>query len=350
MLERMIALSRSRPPHAEAAAGRSGRGQIALCLLVAVLSLLSLAPYMTSGTELVRIRNALSLGEALNPDFDWVPPQRPADFLSETVAPAPIFLRVAGELGLAALPDDWERALAISRHLLGSAPVLSGGAIQADLPTTYQRITQRGDGYCGDFVRAFHALAHAAGMTTRSWAFAFDRFGGHGHVWVELWNRQQQRWQLVDIFDNFYFTLADGAPLSALQFRRALLAKTPGLRLNPLYAGARPGFEIEAKAWDYFRRGADQWYLVWGDNVNSQDQAAMVRALSGVSRALEQLGGIVQGVQPDIRILPTPTNQALAQDMRWLRWHLLGVALVVFAALAAAAGLVLWRRVEAPSV
>lgn len=320
-------------------ARRSPRLALAF-FLAAMLALLSLTPYLTSGTELVRLRNALALGEALTATFDWQPPQSPGSgYLAETARPAPLFSAVALQLQLGQQTDDWQRAVLISQHLLGSAPGLNGGAIQADLQTTYRRIVERGDGYCGDFVRAFLALAHAGGLPARSWAFAFDGFGGHGHIWVEIWNRQLRRWQLADVYNNLYFTMDDGPPLSALQLREALLAGGPGPRLHQLLPGPRQAFEVEARAWDYIRRGLDQWYLVWGNNVQSYDEAALVRELGGVSRALAQLGGIAQGVQPLVRILPTPTNRGMAQDLMRLRWHLLLVAWFVPLALLAAASL-----------
>ena len=310
---------------------------VAACLLVALLAIASLLPRMTGGTEMVRIRNALMLGPELNAAADWQPPAEAGwGYLREDRPALPHFVQVADRLKLSSLPDDWSRAVAISAHLLGSVPVLLGGPIQDDLVSTYQRITEQGDGYCGDFIRAFHAIAHAAGMTTRSWSFSFDGFGGHGHVWAEIWNSQLQQWQLLDVFDNYYFTDGDSRPLSALAFHRALVKRSPTLALNPIFNGSRLGFDDEAKAWDYFRRGADQWYMVWGDNVGSYDQALLVRLLGGVSRSLEQLGGIAQGVQPGIRILPSPTNQLLISDLRQLRLHVMLVALVVPLALLAA--------------
>lgn len=327
--------------------GRSVRWGVLACLLVALLAPLSLAPYLTSGTELVRLRNALSLAEVLPPDFDWQPPSSPgAGYLAETAGPAPLFAGLARDLHLNEQVDDWQRVLVISRHLLGSAPALNGGAIQSDLQSTYRRIVVQGDGYCGDFVRAFLAIAHAGGLTARAWAFSFDGFGGHGHIWVEVWNRQSQRWQLVDVFNNLYFTRADGGPLSALQLRAAMLAGEPALRLKQLLPGPRQASVSEAPVWSYMRRGIDQWYLVWGNNVQSYDQAVLVRAPGAVSRSLAQLGGIVQGVQPAIRILPTTNNQAQIDAMVRLRWHLGTVALLVPLALLAA--LVLARTSRRP--
>lgn len=326
---------------------RWARLGVVACMMVALLAVLSLLPYTTSGTELVRLRNALSLGDALPPDFDWHPPQQAGHgYLIETSAPATLFVGVAQSLRLSEQVDDWQRALVISRHLLGSAPRLNGGAIQSDLQTTYHRIVEQGDGYCGDFVRAFLAISHAGGMTVRSWAFSFDGFGGHGHIWVELWNRQQQAWQLIDIFNNLFFTREGTGPLSALQLREALLLEAKDLRLNQLYPGPYQVYDSEARVWDYIRRGIDQWYLNWGNNVQGYDQALLVRALGSVSRSMTQLGGIVQGVQPAIRILLTPGNQAMARELRYLRWQLLAVALVVPTALTTALVLAWGTRVR----
>ena len=57
-----------------------------------------------------------------------------------------------------------------------------------------------------DFIaynRAFHtALAHASGLAVRPWAFSFDGLGGHGHIVVEVFDRQRGRWIMLDIFNN----------------------------------------------------------------------------------------------------------------------------------------------------
>lgn len=312
---------------------RFWRRGIWLSVTAMALAMLSLAPYFTSSTELVRMRHALVLGDRLDEAVDWTPASVPPDFLREDAAPYPEFADAVSRLGLDAMASDWDRVLAISRHLLGSSPELYGGAIQSDLRDTYQQIITQGHGYCGDFVRVFTGLAIAAGIPVRAWAFSFDGFGGHGHVWPEIWNRQLGRWQLVDIFNNSYFVAAEGVPLSALEVHRAMLEKPATLRLLRLHPGVKPGFVIEAKAWDYYRRGINQWYLVSGNNVFSYDRALLVRAFAGISRSLEQLGGIVQGVYPGVRILAEEANQAQSTAMKRLRWHLFAVAGVIVAAL-----------------
>lgn len=302
-------------------------------LIVAVLLVL---PHLGGGTELVRLRHALALGADVSKgETAWVPTAMPTDYLRDDVAPDPVFTAAVVGLGLQDLPDDWARSVAIARHLL-SAPRLKGDAIQQDLVTTYRRIVEQGDGYCGDFVRAFNALATAAGITARPWAFSFDGYGGHGHIWIEIWNRQIGAWQLLDVFDNYYFTDGSDAPLSALALHAALQAQSPTLKLKLLHPAARPGYAIESKAWEYFRRGLKEWYQPWGNNVFGYDNAAAVRAVGGVSRAAEGLAALAVGVQPSIRMLMLPGNGIQRERMRLLRMQL-------FAALAMGlVGLLLW--------
>lgn len=301
--------------------------------------------------ELVRLRNALLYVGAAEPDspaFAWLPENTPAGFLQEHGPVDPLFADVAQRLELEALPDDWARALAISEHLLSSQPVLSGGAIQGDLHATYRGIVEEGEGYCGDFVRAFTALATAAGIPVRNWAFSFDGFGGHGHVWPEIWNRQQHVWQLLDVFNNYYFARADGQPLSARAFRAAMLSDARSLRLLPLAPKARPGYAIESKAREYFRLGLPQWYLWWGNNVFSYDREPVVRWFAGRSRALEQLAGTASGAHPGVMVVADPANAAELRALERLRWQLLA-AVLGGAAGTMAFGVCLWRWRQARS-
>jgi len=291
-----------------------------------VLPLLSVTPYLASGTEAARARNSLVLDASADANRDWTPANMPADFLIDHRAPDPVFVEVAQRLKLAELPTDWERAVAISRHLLGSSPRLLGGAIEADLQTTYERITRQGDGYCADFVKVFTAIAGAAGIPVRSWAFSFDGFGGHGHIFPEIWNRQTGEWQLLDVYDNSYFVVS-GKPLSALEFRAEMLSGRNDIRMLPLHPGARPGYIYEDKAWDYYRRGLPEWYLWWGNNPFSYDHAWSVRMLSPVSRVLAQTGAIVQGVQPHVRVLATAENRGRIDALSAVRMHLIAALL-----------------------
>lgn len=297
-----------------------------LSLGVLALLVASLLPFMTSSTELVRMRNALALGDATGVDFNWTPERPPPSFIAEQGAATTLYADEVRRLGLKALPTDWDRVLLISRQLLGSHSVLYGGAVQSTLDTTYRQIVDEGRGYCGDFVRVFTGLALASGMSVRSWAFSFDGFGGEGHIFVEVWNRERRHWQLVDIFNNYYFVDAQGTVLSALEFRQALKTAPASVTLKPLFAGARPGYEIEAKAWKYYERGLSQWYAVWGNNVFTYDRVALGHWLTPLSRSLEQLNALAQGVYPPLLLLDDAGSREEAAAMWRLRTHLRLVA------------------------
>lgn len=312
---------------------------------IAALTLppLSLSPYLVSGTEVVKLRNAALLQEPLSAAFDWAAPP-PADFAFDEAPFDPYFVAIAEKLALGAMPDDWQRALAISRHLLGSHAPLLGGGVQDDLRHTHAAIVERGVGYCADFVRVFMAIASSAGMQLRAWAFSFDGFGGDGHILLEVWNRQTGRWQLLDLFDNYYFATGPELPLSAAEFRQAMTTAPDSIRMLPLDSRARPGWQHRAKAMEYFQRGLDEWYLMWGSNVLAVEDATAFRALKPLSFQLAQIGAVAQGVYPGVRTLSTPANAARIDRLRRTRMHLMfSAGLMAIGAVLAAAWLA-WPR------
>ena len=236
-------------------------------VLAIVLPILTLTTHFTSGTELARVRNALIFDAHKPQNFDWTPATRPSDFLVDETPVDPYFAAVAERLHLAALPSDWDRAKAIASHLLSSHPPLMGGAVQSNLTGTYEAMVGEGRGYCADFVLVFRAIASAAGVPVRAWAFSFDGFGGHGHVVPEIWDRATGRWYVLDIYNNNYFLRAGSSvPLSASEFRKALLESPSQLRLLRIEPQQPPGYVSDEKVLAYYRRGLPEWYLWWGNN------------------------------------------------------------------------------------
>ena len=316
------------------------------CLAVFVLCLLSLGPYLRSSTELVRMRNALLLVDTQSHRFDWTPSTVPEDFMQERGAIDPVFVEAAERLGLASKHSDWDKVITISQHLL-SNPQLLGSPIQSNLRDTYQHILKDGTGYCGDFTRVFMAFAIAAGIPVRAWAFSLDGFGGHGHIWPEIWNRQLHRWQLVDIFNNFYFHGQDGIPISAADFRHAMLAVPGSIHAARLSPGARPGYEHEHKLWAWYRQGLAEWYMIWGNNVFSYDLALRARNLGHFSRSMEQLEAIAIGVYPHVSLMVDENNRGKAEALWRVRMHLLLVGWIGFlSVLGALLCLVMWMRAQ----
>lgn len=324
--------------------GRTWRRLSWASALLAAVLMLSLAPYMTSSTELVRVRNAL-LYEPVAANADWTPAAPPAGYLLEQKGPTSPFLEAVREHDLAVPGNDWETALRIGRHLVHNADASGrSGPIKAELLQTYRRITEAGDGYCGDYVDVFTALATTAGVFARSWAFSFDGYGGHGHVFNEIWDRQAGRWRMIDVFNNHFVPGEDGQPMSALQFRKALLEGRP-VRWQPVDESARPGFKFPEKALDYYRRGAAEWYLWWGNNVFGLEGNRLVELASVAGRPAGQLAAIAAGAYPEIRAIHEPGNETARAQLVRVKYHLMLVA----AALAVLAciflvGFVRWCR------
>ncbi len=328
---------------------RTWRAAFWVSALLALALVASLSPYLTSSTELVRLRNSL-LYEATPAAADWTPATLPADYRVERAPPTPMFSRIVAENGLVVPGDDWETALRIGRHLLSGVVAHrgNGGPIQQGLADTYRAITGSGRGYCGDYVDVFTALANASGIFARSWAFSFDGFDGHGHIFNEIWDRRTATWRMIDVFNNYYVVDENERPLSALEFRKTLLAGDP-VRWRAVEPAARPGYKYPEKAVDYYRRGADQWYLWWGNNVFQYDGNPVVSLFSVPSHSLGELSAIAVGLYPPIRVLQTSANEAQRLALKHLRVHLLVVIALLLPALlsmaiSAARLLVLSRR------
>jgi hypothetical protein len=320
-------------------------------LAAVVIPPLTLLPHVGSSTDMARLRNAMVFEVATREAFEWTPALAPPDFLRDVVRPSAPFTARAQVLHLDSLADDWGRAAAISQHLLTGAPRLSGGPIQAPLDETYQRIVGRGEGYCADFVRVFQALAVAVGLPTRAWAFSFDGYGGHGHIVIEIWNRQSQRWQMLDLFNNVYYTDAKGQPLAALAVRDGFVREPAAMTSVPLVPNARPGYRIEDKLREYYARGLPEWYLWWGTNPYTVDSVLTQAPLNLMPRAAGLLGTIALGVHPKAVALVQEGNAAQRSAMRRLQVHVfVAIALSVVGLVALAGwGVRRWaRRHSAP--
>jgi teichuronic acid biosynthesis glycosyltransferase TuaC len=320
----------------------------ALGLALLATAIWPVLPHLDGGTELVRLRHALLLGPDLPATTDWQPPAWPNDFRRDHRPTTAYFAEQAKLLGLAAIPGDWARSQAIGRQLLTSASALTGTPIRRGLEDTHRTIVREGRGYCGDFVRAFEALGQAGGLVVRPWAFSFDGYGGHGHIWLEVWNREVARWQLIDVFNNQWFSAEPGGPaLGALELLQLMRAGgTPSVRR--WVAGGRLGYEDETKYLQYVRRGLSQWMLVSGNNVTSVDQSGLVRLLRPLGRVAEGVGVVLAGDSPKVRMVVVPESAKQRQAMHRLHAGLARSAILGplgFLLLATAAW---WRRTPAP--
>lgn len=299
---------------------------IAGVLLILVLGCaVSLIPHMSSSSELVRLRNALQLSsQPLDAQWSGLP-EMPEDFLVDSPPfPEPYVAFVRLHIG-----DDirvWARSRRLAAALIPDAGLRRQGVIQSSMTATLQRIQEHGDGYCGDYADVFAGLATVAGIASRRWSFSFDGFGGHGHIFNEVWDPVRAAWVMLDLQHNFYPADDAGQPISALTFRDLLLAQRP-VKLHLIDESASFGFRTEQEAIDYYRRGLNGWYLTWGNNLFEQDELWLARRLAPIHRGLEQLVAIASGRMPQIRLLRSERNDLQVKRMQHLkiRLHLIAV-------------------------
>lgn len=298
----------------------------------------------TDPREAVRLRNSLLASVGAPSDFSWAPTATPDSFLVNQATPPESITLAARQVATAT--DAWSRGLQIATHLGQVTP--RGGAIQSSTAETYRTLRTTGGGYCADYTQVFIGLATAVGLPVREWGLAFDGFGGDGHAIVEVYDDARGQWLMLDPFNSFYPADAvTGEPLSVLEFRARLattdpLATTRIVRIVP----AAFGFRNDANLVEYFQRGVDQFYLWWGSNLFSYEHQPLVAAAGRVSRSAEQVVAIATGVQPGIRIYPTPRNPALVRRLAGIRTHTLlyGGAIVALAVLLCAQAWLLLRH------
>jgi hypothetical protein len=281
----------------------------------------------------VRVRNAFLLRRGEEKDFTWTPDSVPADYRVERRrAPPSIHDAAVAVKASGAGVSDWQLARGLVTMLVRNWK--SDGAIQADLATTYDGIIA-GSGYCADYVRVYLAAAMAVGLFCRQWAFSFDGFGGHGHTFIEVYDRQRAKWLFLDVHNNVYASpVGSDEPLSGLELRQSLLEGTV-IEFHRAGEG-RLGFRHFDKLLDYYRRGVQQWYLWWGNDVITRDT-------TGVSRALTPISGRLANMVTSAFCLPRIVAIANAENaeeiaaMERLRRHVtvtLGVVAVLVALVA----------------
>ena len=282
-------------------------------------------------TQALRVRNAFLLRRGSSKDFAWSPARVPDGFRLESSAPPASIAEAVAASGIGRIENDWDRALALVgmlvRHAKADVP------IRADLATTYAGIVA-GGGYCADFVRVYLAAARGAGLFCRQWAFSFDGFGGHGHTVVEVWDRERARWAMIDVHNNVYAVCAGTSlPLDALTVREALL-KNPETLEFPRAADGRLGFVHAPKLLDYYRRGAREWYLWFGNDVVSRERRGVAGAIAPLSGRIAHRVASAFARLPALVVVVGPENLEAVARMESLRRRV-KIALGALLALAA---------------
>ena len=272
----------------------------------------------------IRVRNAFLLQRGNREDFEWTPSSVPLSFRVEHQRAPPVIEEAVASAEVKAAVGDWQQALALVTMLVRHTR--DDGAIQSDLTSTYKGIVA-GSGYCADHVRVFIAAASTIGLFCRQWAFSFDGFGGHGHTFVEVYDRQENRWIFLDVHNNVYAVRSgSGDLLTAMQLRDALLTSTP-IEFRRAGAG-RLGFIHFDKLLQYYRRGASQWYLWWGNDVIARGNMGFASALSYVSGRLAHRVTSAFHLPPLVAIV-TRDNERTIAEMERLKKQVTVAAILV---------------------
>jgi hypothetical protein len=292
-----------------------------LAALLAVVAYVLAQAYPSS--EAVRLRNSLIIAPADPLVGQWTPDNVPAAFRQETM---PIPKSIA-DAAMGAIPDrstsDREKARALAAHLM--TRVKDKGPIQlADVEATYWEIIDKGRGYCADVIDAYMALALAAGLPVRAWAFSFDGFGGRGHIVVEVFDGYSRQWVMLDVFNNVMPVMGYANDnMSVREFLQNFREREREVRFVPIGPG-RVAYSVDEKLRMYYRLGVDQWYLWAGNNVVSRGNAnPLITSVGRVSQAGAELAAIATGHYPRIVPLPTSTNAGHVERMFSLRERLL---------------------------
>lgn len=304
---------------------------ILLALFIANTAIVVIKAGSLDGTEIVRYRNAFLAEGAQESAFRWTPSEMPNDFIVETTPPLAALLTWVAPLkrqeGVAATSVAIARALSVKPRY--------GEPIQRPAITTLTKIVTLGTGYCVDYTKVFTALAHAAGMTARQWAFSFDGFGGHGHMFSEVWDPELRQWIMVDVFHGFIpRDAATAAPLSALEFRRRLKDRSETIRWDRITPD-HFAFKSDSEALDYYRRGQSEWYLWWGNNAIGYDSDPLVARAAQFGRLPEQISAMITGALPKFKVILDEQNRsAFEQLMRFKHWLIAAAVIEVLLLLA----------------
>src|SRR5690606_34672031 len=124
-------------------------------------------------------------------------------------------------------------------------------------------------------------------------------------------------------------------PLGALDFRLSVIGLRPAALIRKTGKG-RPGFVHPHKLLAYYRRGAAEWYMVWGNAVYGYEANPLVRWALRLHPAAGHAMAWLCGVQPRIRLYVTEQNRrtvdALAQlgrETQRFIWCAAALALLV---------------------
>jgi len=291
-----------------------------------------LAALTLSSGRALRTRNAFLLRRGALEDFSWTPSHVPPDFSVErNRAPAAIETAVTSA-GIQSIADDWQRALALVGMLIQHWQ--REGAIRSDLATIYREIVA-GGGDCSDYVRVYLAAASMSNIFCRQWAFSINGFGDRGHTFVEVFDRKRNAWKFLDVHNNVYAVRAGtDQPFSALELRQALTDAPSTVEFRAAGPG-RLGFSHFDRLLEYYKRGAAEWSLWWGNDVVSRDRVPFDVAIARWSGRFQHWIRAAFTPWPKLVAYETDGNRPQISRMERLRRQVVGLLLFLLVLLVA---------------
>jgi hypothetical protein len=307
------------------------------CVLVLLVSAVALARM-----DPIRVRAAWIVRVGQAPDFDWTPAAPPASFQIESARPTEEFVATAGQV---ARRGDLETAKAAALYIASFVDPKSS-AVQRGVTETLRSMRESGLGFCSDVSQVFVGLTHALGLTAREWSVFYGQFGGSAHTFNEIFDRQRNKWVMVDAHSAFVpFHARSGEPLSFLELRDLVATgHEEEIRVEFL---AETFFTDAAEVFDFYRPGLHRAGLTWANAEFAAEAGILHSLLSPLSIRLEQGARILAGDFPALVVLPTKLGVAESAALARTRARTLALA-----GLAGGALLLLpaaWRRsLQAP--
>lgn len=285
---------------------------LTLILFLICLEVSWLGINLLNGDSAVRVRNSLLAIITEYDNTDWSPDNFPKGFKRERATPPRVFTDIVSEV-INSNQSNLEKAISLAKHLRKTPGPET--PVKSDTITTYYKIVQQGLGYCADYTQVFVALAHAASIPVREWGFSIDNYGG-GHAFIEIWEPTVKKWVLIDPSSSLMaIDRKTRQPLSVIELNRTLLqGKLDSIDIIPILED-RFGFRDAAQALEFYRSGARQFFLWWGNNIFTYEKTKSIRLAAKISRAMEQFVAILLGEHPQIMLLRNDQNSSAIQAL-----------------------------------
>lgn len=127
-----------------------------------------------------------------------------------------IFFDINKNIDLSHASDTWEKALAIAIYL---RKIIKGGrGLGYSSGKALKEMIAGNGGVCSDYSQIFNVFCLINDIRVREWGLV-ERFYNalRGHTFNEVWSEKLQKWCVIDVGKNLYFSTVDDNPASAIE-------------------------------------------------------------------------------------------------------------------------------------